>query len=187
MMDAEEIRPLPASLAAWRSCPRCAAALEAIVSEPGAQPHLACVSCGERYWGNPAPTASLIATDMAGRLLLVERAIEPARGMWDTPGGFIETGEDALDAALRELREETGLCADITGVLGIFSDAYGDTGQSTLNIFYRATVTDVTCAVPASDVSRIEWFEPQDAPVDALAFDCVRRAVSEWLASLSES
>ena len=47
--------------------------------------------------------------DDAGRLLLVQRANEPGRGLWSVPGGKVERGERAADAVVREVHEETGL------------------------------------------------------------------------------
>jgi ADP-ribose pyrophosphatase YjhB (NUDIX family) len=50
-----------------------------------------------------------LAYDEVGRLLLVQRANEPGRGLWSVPGGRVEPGEDDHAALVREMREETGL------------------------------------------------------------------------------
>ncbi len=63
-------------------------------------------------YDNPAPTATAIVTRADGAMLLTRRAIEPAFGMLDLPGGFIEAGEDPEQAVKRELLEETGLEID---------------------------------------------------------------------------
>ena len=54
-----------------------------------------------------------------GRYLLVQRAAEPDRGLWSVPGGLVEVGEKAADAAIREALEETGLEVKITETLGV--------------------------------------------------------------------
>src|SRR2546430_16924216 len=55
------------------------------------------------------PCAGAVVKDQAGRLLLVRRGREPGRGRWSLPGGRVEPGETAAEAAVREVREETGL------------------------------------------------------------------------------
>ena len=65
--------------------------------------------------------AGAVVRDAAGRVLLVRRANEPSRGLWSVPGGRIEPGESAREAAVREVREETGLEVEL-GELLLTSD-----------------------------------------------------------------
>jgi 8-oxo-dGTP diphosphatase len=67
----------------------------------------------------PAVAVGLVARDRAGRLLLVKRANPPAKGRWSLPGGRVEAGETIVEAAVRELREETGLEATVGEVAGV--------------------------------------------------------------------
>lgn len=184
-------RELPASLADWRSCPVCAGSLARVVGEPGAQPHLRCAgTCGRDWYANPKPTANVLAERADdGRLLLVRRGREPFLGCWDIPGGFVDDGEEAADAAVRELQEETGLRVQVTGFVGVFGDIYGgDRGDHTCNLFWRGIVDDPDVAAPASDVSELAWFDADELPRDdALAFRCVPRALAAWRAVRRES
>ena len=61
--------------------------------------------------------AGAVVRDSEGRVLLVLRANEPSRGLWSVPGGRIEAGESARDAAAREVREETGLDVEVGELL----------------------------------------------------------------------
>lgn len=74
-----------------------------------------CAGCGETTWSNPLPVAVVLHpvryADGRHGIVVVRRDIEPFRGEIALPGGFIETGESWQEAAVRELREETGLSA----------------------------------------------------------------------------
>jgi 8-oxo-dGTP diphosphatase len=65
----------------------------------------------------PVRCAGAVVRDASGRLLLVRRANEPSRGLWSLPGGRVEPGESATDAAAREVYEETGLRVTVGALL----------------------------------------------------------------------
>jgi ADP-ribose pyrophosphatase YjhB (NUDIX family) len=163
----------------WRHCPRCAADLVRGVPDGDDEDRLMCRACGLVLYQNPAPTASALVVDDAGRVMLARRGIEPFRGMWDAPGGFMRPGENGEEAARRELEEETGLEIAVGPVLAILPDTYGE-GTATLNIFYLARIVGGTPA-PASDVSEIAWFGRDELPpASEIAFACVADALDQW-------
>lgn len=167
----------------WAHCPRCAATLVRTVPDGDDEERLLCRACGLVLYENPAPTASAVVVDEHGRVLLTRRGIEPFRGMWDLPGGFIRPGEDGEGAARRELAEETGLEIATGRVLAIVPDRYGQDGVATLNIFYLARVVRGE-GRPASDVSELGWFGRDELPPAArVAFGCVADALARWRAA----
>ena len=83
------------------------------------RPH--CTTCNKFYYYNPVPAACCFLTNELGELLMVQRSVEPRKGLWTLPGGFVESGETTEEGALRELHEETGLTGTGTHLMGVSS------------------------------------------------------------------
>jgi ADP-ribose pyrophosphatase YjhB (NUDIX family) len=151
-------------LAEWSSCPRCQAPLQ------HAERSVRCTSCGLEEYGNPAPTVSALVRDDQGRILLARRAVEPGAGLWDLLGGFMDEGEEPVQALRRELLEETGLEVEPGEFLGGIPDRYGDDGNWTVNLYWAARL-GAGEPHPADDVAELAWF-PADAlpPTSEFAF-----------------
>ena len=137
-----------------------------------------CPECGFVDYNNPKPcVAVLIERD--GRLLLVRRGVEPAKGMWDIPGGFIDYDESAEEAARREILEETGLRLANLRYRASVADVYGPRNPPTLNLCFAADVAGGGPR-PQSDVVELGWFGP-DALPEHLAFRHQKELLSIWL------
>ena len=101
-----------------------------------------CPQCGTlvvRY-SNPLPTADVVIYDETRGIVLVRRGKEPL-GM-ALPGGFIEEGESAEHAAVREMKEETSLDVELLGVLGVYSDPPRDMRNHTLTTVFVGRALD---------------------------------------------
>ena len=123
-----------------------------------------CDNCKITYYQNSKPAASvLIIKD--NKVLLGRRAQEPLKGQLDIIGGFMEYGEDPKVAALREVKEETGLDVKIIDLLGIYTDTYGKKGEATLNIHYIGEIISGE-PKPQDDISELEWFEIDKVPLN---------------------
>jgi ADP-ribose pyrophosphatase YjhB (NUDIX family) len=159
----------------FRFCPWCGGPLREPVGE-----RQDCAGCGEPSYLNPKPTASAILLDAGGRVLLGRRAIEPHRGLWDTPGGFTRPGESLEECVRRELREEAGVEIEVGRLVITVPDLYGDPGEATVNAFYECRLLSGD-PQPEDDVAELRWFERDALPAaEALAFDCVRAALAAW-------
>ena len=121
-----------------------------------------CEMCGTWHYHNSKPCAgALVMQDR--KVLLAQRGVEPYKGFWDIPGGFLEAGEHPEDGAKRELLEETGLEIRLNGLLGVYMDTYGVDGAHTLILYYLAEIVSGTLRV-MDDVSALEWFALDNLP-----------------------
>lgn len=136
-----------------------------------------CRQCGFVHYPNPAPCVAVLIVGN-GKLLLSRRGIDPERGRWDIPGGFVEWGESAEEAAYRECEEELSVHVDIVDYLGSIPDVYGPQNVQTLNMCFVGKISAGDPS-PQSDVDELGWFDPDDVP-DKLAFAHQHRAL-DWL------
>ncbi|MGM9842741.1 MAG: NUDIX hydrolase [Muribaculaceae bacterium] len=102
------------------------------------------------------------------RVLLVKRGIEPYKGRWAFPGGFIKMDESAEDGALRELQEETGLTGAFIRQFHTFSDPNRDPRERVITIAYYALVR-MKEVKGGDDADEAQWFALDEVP--QLAFD----------------
>ena len=102
-------------------CPRCGASLARgrLAGEDRERHH--CAACGFIVYLNPRLVVSTLPVTDAGEIVLLRRAIEPGRGAWAQPGGFLEADETAVQGAVRETIEETGLEVEPVRVVGLYS------------------------------------------------------------------
>lgn len=101
-------------------------------------------------------------------VLLVERGIEPYKGRWAFPGGFIKMTESAEAGALRELREETSLEAAYMRQFHAYSSPERDPRERVITIAYYALVR-LSEVRAGDDAAKAQWFHIDEVP--ALAFD----------------
>ncbi len=134
-----------------------------------------CPECGYIHFDDPK-VAAVVFIEHEGKVLLVRRAVNPERGKWALPAGYIDYGEHPAEAAAREVREETGLTVAITGLLDVQGGAT-EFGASIV-IIYAAHILDGT-PHPLDDVEELRWFG-KDEPLPELAFDSTRTMLDAW-------
>lgn len=116
-------------------------------------------------------TADVVAVDPAGRVLLIERSRGAYAGCWALPGGHVDAGEASLEAAGRELAEETGVVVDAAGLrqIGVWDQPGRDPRGRYVTIAYLATLPEDTTATAGDDAAAARWWPLTALP--PLAFD----------------
>ncbi|MEQ8504931.1 MAG: NUDIX hydrolase [Rhodospirillales bacterium] len=89
------------------------------VPEGDDRERLTCLDCGFIHYDNPKVITGVVAT-WEDRYLMCRRAIEPRKGFWTVPAGFLELGESTSDGAKREAWEEARINVEITGLIGLY-------------------------------------------------------------------
>jgi ADP-ribose pyrophosphatase YjhB (NUDIX family) len=159
-----------------RFCPLCGAPLTRRRAGPDDREQPVCPACGFVFYLSPKLVAGTLPV-REGRVLLTRRAIEPSRGLWTFPGGYVDWGEDVREAARRETLEEVGLAVRLERLLGLYSYP----GSPVAVVVFTASPPAGADPVPcATEVMEIAYFAPGEIPFDALAFPSTRDALRDW-------
>jgi 8-oxo-dGTP diphosphatase len=159
-----------------RYCPHCTHPLEKRLAFDRLRS--VCPACGFVHFRTPKVGVSVLVEDK-GRILLARRAVDPGKGKWGLPSGFVEWDESPEAAAIRECAEETGLVATKLELLDVthYTDDYRGPG---VNFTYRAHVFSGTLQ-PGDDAAQVRFFAPTELPsADRVAFDNHRLLLSRW-------
>ncbi len=157
-------------------CPRCGARLEKRMF--GDRIRHVCPKCGYVFYLNPIVAAGALV-EVDGKVALVRRGVEPGKGLWALPSGYVEADETAEEAAARETREEIGLEIEIENLLGVYS--FGSPGElHGVLILYAARKTGGKLRA-GDDAQDARLFAPHELPMDEIAFETSKMALREWL------
>lgn len=161
-------------------CAACGGGLELRFVPAEGKERLVCRACGRITYLDPKISACTVPV-LGGRILLARRGIEPARGRWVFPGGYMERGETVPQAAERETFEEVGLRVRATRPVGIYS--YPD--SVVVVIVYHCDVLGGEPA-PNSETLEVRLFAPEEIPWDELAFTSTRDALRDFIAQRAQ-
>ncbi len=172
------VRPKLQPAASFQHCPRCGHG-PGVPVEGGL---LSCRACGFHFHFNPACAAGVLVEDEAGRLLLLRRSQEPARGAFGFPGGFVDAGESVDAAIRRETREETGLEIEELEYLGGWPNLYAWRGLEypVLDLFFTARARSGSTASARHEVDECVWAFAEAIDPATLAFPTTRAAFARY-------
>lgn len=125
---------------------------------------LVCRDCGYIAYDNPKIVAACVGA-WEGQYLLCRRAIEPRRGYWTIPGGYLEARETTAEGALREAREEACCRIELTGLAGIFEIPR----VSQIYVVHYGRLAAPEFA-PGPESLEVKLFAYEDIPWDEIAF-----------------
>ena len=137
-----------------------------------------CTQCDFVLFPGPKLVAGCLVID-AGKVLMLRRGNWPALGKWTFPGGYVDFGENAAEAAIRETREEVGMRVEPDGLLGVFSDQK----SPALTIFVYLAKPGQEAPSLSEEASEVRYFGSDDIPWHELAFPTTVDAITAWVAS----
>jgi ADP-ribose pyrophosphatase YjhB (NUDIX family) len=160
-----------------RFCPLCAGEMAERPVAPDNRRQKVCKLCGFVSFQGPKLVAGCLVVG-AGKILLLRRAIKPGLGFWTFPGGYVDLGETAAQAAVRETAEEVGVKVTLGELLGVYFDPIKPKEAVTV---YRAD-PEIGAPKTSEEASEVRYFQPDQIPWDEIAFATTRLCLNDWIA-----
>jgi 8-oxo-dGTP diphosphatase len=155
-------------------CPRCGHTLAD--AEAFGRTRRVCPACQLVVFREHKVAAAMLVTDRENRVLLVQRAWNPAQGCWSLPAGFVDHDEAPEAAAVRECREETGLDVEVIDLLTVISGREHPQGADIVIVYCGQVVAGALA--PADDAVDVGFFSLDNVP--PLAFRATREALAHY-------
>lgn len=166
-------------LARFSHCPCCGSPQFEVHDERAKH----CADCGFTYYANAACATAAIILNEREELLAVRRALPPAAGTLDLPGGFVNPGETAEAGIQREVREETGgECLKVDYLFSLPNMyEFSNFIVHTTDLFFRCTLRDVARLSPADDAAELLWVPVCAVCPADFGLPSIRAGVNKWL------
>jgi len=161
---------------AFHYCPVCGGELNTVRLKQTEPPRLVCSRCRFVFYLDPKLVACTLV-DVEGKIVLLKRGIEPQKGRWVMPGGYVDRGEEVTAAAVRETREECGLEIGIQDLVGVYSYP----GNTQVVVAYTAQLLSGELFA-GDETTETGLFLPGEIPWDQLAFKSTTDALRDYLA-----
>lgn len=156
-------------------CSDCGQTLSVRVPPGDHLPRFVCDACGSIHYENPKLVAGCVP-EYQGQILICRRAIEPRRGFWTIPAGFMENGETLMGAAAREAVEEACANVEIGSLLAVFHALRAHQ----VHVFFRGRLAEPRFGVGPESLE-VKLVEERDIPWDEFAFSSGIFALRRYL------
>jgi NAD+ diphosphatase len=162
----------------FRYCPKCSSPDFTISGERSFK----CPDCGLQYFINSVAAVAALVADEKGNLLLTTRGIEPHMGKLDLPGGFIDPGETAEEAVVRELSEELGIKVKEMAYVGSSTNEYIYAGLSvfTLDMAFRVIPGSVEGLSAMDDIAGFRFYNYEEIDFAQIPAPSIRKFVNQF-------
>ena len=144
------------------------------VPEGDSLDRLVCRDCGFINYENPKLIVGVVPM-WEDKVLLCTRAIEPRKGYWTVPAGFMELGETPPEGAAREAMEEANADVEVGSLIGLYTVRH----ISQVHMFYRGTLRSTDMS-PGAESLELKLFAWEDIPWDELAFPTIKWALRDY-------
>ncbi len=155
-------------------CSQCGSGMAHQIPEGDDRPRFVCESCAFIHYDNPRMIVGCVPV-YGDRVLLCKRAIEPRKGYWTLPAGFMENGETSLQGACRETWEEARANVSDQQLYRLFDIP----NINQVYLFYRAQVVDGEFGV-GPESTQVALFEEHEIPWREIAFPVVHHTLKEY-------
>ena len=155
-------------------CSSCGSSVALRIPPGDSLPRHVCDACGAIHYRNPRLVVGALPV-WEDKVLLCRRAIEPRRGLWTLPAGFMENGETVAEAALRETREEANANISLGEMFTLISVPH----INQVHVVYRATLIDLDFSA-GEETLEIRLFDEQDIPWNEIAFRTIALTLQHY-------
>ncbi len=142
-----------------------------------------CEGCHFTYFINNSAAVACLIFDSEGKLLVTRRALDPAKGMLDLPGGFVDPLERVEDTVVREIKEELGVNITNAEFMVSFPNEYIYSGFTvfTVDLAFICSVDNLSAIVPEDDVADVEFIFPEEIRMEQLCSQSMFNIISYYI------
>jgi 8-oxo-dGTP diphosphatase len=158
----------------FKFCPHCGGLLKSSILRDHEPARLVCSECAFIFYLDPKLVACSVV-EMDNRIVLLKRDINPQKGRWVLPGGYVDRGEEVKAAAIRETEEECGIKIRISDLLGVYSY----TGRIGVVIVYLTEYVSGDLII-GDETQDVKLVSPDEIPWDDLAFPSTKDALKDY-------
>ncbi len=155
-------------------CSNCSATVELLIPEGDSLPRYVCTACNIIHYQNPKMVVGCIP-EWEDKILLCRRAIEPRRGWWTLPAGFMENNETLEQAAARETLEEANARVEIGDLYAVYSLPH----ISQVYVLFRARLLDLDFK-PGIESLEVKLLTENEIPWEEMAFRVIHDPLKQY-------